>query len=173
MAFDVINLGSAANDGTGDSIRFGGTKINNNFAKAAEVAIGTFTPTLKAAVSNPTVTYTTQRGRYMRIGPLVYFALRVETSAVSGGSSSIRIADLPYTIAGTSGQNDDVFSIMPSNLTMPSGGLFFAAYGLAGTTNMQINYVRSANTATGLVIANWAANGAVTISGTYRTTQAI
>jgi hypothetical protein len=36
MPFDVVNIGSVANDGTGDSLRAGGTKINNNFAKAVE-----------------------------------------------------------------------------------------------------------------------------------------
>jgi hypothetical protein len=36
MAFDVINVGASVNDGTGDTLRGGGVKINNNFAKATE-----------------------------------------------------------------------------------------------------------------------------------------
>jgi len=33
MAQQIINVGSAANDGTGDSLRAGGEKINNNFTE--------------------------------------------------------------------------------------------------------------------------------------------
>jgi hypothetical protein len=36
MAFDVINVGTAVNDGTGDTLRSGGQKINANFAIAVE-----------------------------------------------------------------------------------------------------------------------------------------
>lgn len=36
MAFDVINVGTSVNDGTGDTLRAGGVKINANFAKAVE-----------------------------------------------------------------------------------------------------------------------------------------
>lgn len=38
MPFDPINIGLAANDGTGDDPRTGGDKINKNFAKAVEGA---------------------------------------------------------------------------------------------------------------------------------------
>ncbi len=34
MAIDNIELGLAANDGTGDKLRVGGSKINTNFAQA-------------------------------------------------------------------------------------------------------------------------------------------
>jgi len=36
MAFDVVNVGTIVNDGTGDTLRAGGVKINANFAKAVE-----------------------------------------------------------------------------------------------------------------------------------------
>jgi hypothetical protein len=36
MAFDVVNVGTTVNDGTGDTLRAGGVKINANFAKAVE-----------------------------------------------------------------------------------------------------------------------------------------
>ena len=36
MAFDVINVGTAVNDTTGDTLRSGGQKINANFALAIE-----------------------------------------------------------------------------------------------------------------------------------------
>jgi hypothetical protein len=36
MAFDVINVGTAVNDGTGDTLRSGAQKVNANFAIAVE-----------------------------------------------------------------------------------------------------------------------------------------
>jgi hypothetical protein len=36
MAFDVINVGTTVSDGTGDTLRSGGQKINANFAIAVE-----------------------------------------------------------------------------------------------------------------------------------------
>jgi hypothetical protein len=43
MAFDVLNVGSAPNDGNGESLRSGGQKINANFAKAVEAPAATVT----------------------------------------------------------------------------------------------------------------------------------
>ena len=34
MAYQALGLGSTANDGTGDDLRTGGDKINDNFEKA-------------------------------------------------------------------------------------------------------------------------------------------
>jgi hypothetical protein len=36
MAFQTVNVGTTADDGTGDSLRAGGQKINSNFALAVE-----------------------------------------------------------------------------------------------------------------------------------------
>jgi hypothetical protein len=36
MAFQTINIGTTVNDGTGDTLRDGGDKINDNFAVAVE-----------------------------------------------------------------------------------------------------------------------------------------
>ena len=33
MAFQSIEIGTAANDGTGDTLRTGGDKINDNFSE--------------------------------------------------------------------------------------------------------------------------------------------
>jgi hypothetical protein len=43
MAFDVVNVGTTVNDGTGDTLRAGGVKINANFAKAVEAPASTVT----------------------------------------------------------------------------------------------------------------------------------
>jgi hypothetical protein len=43
VAFDVINTGTTANDGTGDPLRTAFTKVNDNTAKAVEAPTGTVT----------------------------------------------------------------------------------------------------------------------------------
>lgn len=51
----------------------------------------TFTPTFRGSISDPTPTYTTQDGKYTRIGNVVHFRLLVSASASSGGSGDLRI----------------------------------------------------------------------------------
>lgn len=60
---------------------------------------GTWTPTLEATSSNPTVTYTAQNGNYVKIGKLVFASCYLSTSAKSGGSGSLKIVGLPFTAA--------------------------------------------------------------------------
>lgn len=60
MAFDVINVGSSVNDGTGDTLRAGGVKINANFAKAVE-GPGTVTAN-RLVVFNGTTGYLVKQG---------------------------------------------------------------------------------------------------------------
>jgi hypothetical protein len=64
---------------------------------------GTFTPTLAGSSTNPTVTYSIQRGRYTRVGRLVTIECYVAWSAISGGSGNIQIAGFPYTIDPSTG----------------------------------------------------------------------
>jgi hypothetical protein len=58
---------------------------------------GSWTPTFKGYISNPTCTYTVQVARYTRVGNIVSVQGRLAVSAFSGGSSAISIAGLPYT----------------------------------------------------------------------------
>jgi hypothetical protein len=60
MAFDVLNVGSAPNDGNGESLRSGGQKINANFAKAVE-GPGTVTAD-RLVVFNGTTGYLVKQG---------------------------------------------------------------------------------------------------------------
>jgi len=57
---------------------------------------GTFTPSFIADTTNPTVTYTTQSGKYTRIGNMVNFTIGLVVNTVSGGSGTLRVAGLPF-----------------------------------------------------------------------------
>jgi len=57
MAKQTINLGTSANDGTGDNIRDGGTKINDNFTELydrTDYAVNSTTTALSLSTLNST-----------------------------------------------------------------------------------------------------------------------
>ena len=56
-----------------------------------------FTPTIVASTSNPTVGYSVQYGRYTRVGNLVTVQIKIDISSISGGSGQLRIGGLPFT----------------------------------------------------------------------------
>ena len=64
---------------------------------------GTWTPTIIAATTNPTVTYTTQQGWYMRIADTVLVNGYIVINTISGGSGAARWGSLPYTPDNTDG----------------------------------------------------------------------
>lgn len=58
---------------------------------------GTFTPSFTSDGTNPTVSYSFQRGYYTKVGRTVYFQLQLGTNSVSVGSGSLFISGLPFT----------------------------------------------------------------------------
>jgi len=69
---------------------------------------GTFTPTLLGSSSNPTVTYSTQSGKYTKIGRLVTINIYLYTTDYSGGSGNIRIGGLPFAAANENPESTGV-----------------------------------------------------------------
>lgn len=93
MPYVPINVGAAPDDGTGDDLRTAFEKVNAGFAELA-CEVGTFTPTLGAGDADPSVTYGQQQGVWARVGPLVFVFVRVDWTAISGGSGNVRIRGL-------------------------------------------------------------------------------
>lgn len=87
-------------DLTAAGIYLGGTGSANYLDDYEE---GTFTPTLVGSGSNPSVTYNTTntKGLYVKIGRVVYFALRIVTTAYSGGSGGLAAGGLPFSATST------------------------------------------------------------------------
>lgn len=56
---------------------------------------GTWTPTITGD-TNPTVSYTAQVGRYVRIGLVVFYHAQIQINTISGGSGNARFS-LPVT----------------------------------------------------------------------------
>lgn len=57
---------------------------------------GTFTPAWGGSGGDPTCSYSSQTGRYTRVGNIVYCWVEIVTSAKSGGSGNLQIKGLPF-----------------------------------------------------------------------------
>jgi hypothetical protein len=58
---------------------------------------GTFTPTLTASTTSPSVTYSANRyGSYVKVGSLVTVSCYMDTTAFSGGSGTLQVSGLPF-----------------------------------------------------------------------------
>jgi len=71
----------------------GGTGSSNKLNDYEE---GTWTPYWSASGATPTLTYSTQIGRYTKIGDLVVCWARLTHSSISGGTGYARLSGLPF-----------------------------------------------------------------------------
>jgi len=101
---NAINLGSS-----GDRFKdlylsggayLGGTGSANYLDDYEE---GTFTPIYVSTGGGESVTYDNQAGAYTKIGRTVFFKIVLGTDAISGGSGTINLGGLPFTVV--SGDN--------------------------------------------------------------------
>ena len=91
----VLKGGTAGATGVG--LTFPATQVASSDANCLDdYEEGTFTPTVGG-----TATYTTQSGRYTKIGNRVYVNMRLEILLIGTGSSFL-ISGLPFTSGGTS-----------------------------------------------------------------------
>ena len=91
---------------------------------------GTFTPTLQGSSTNPTVTYAVQTGSYTKVGNTVTVFIRLQTTAVTGGSGSARIGGLPFATNSTYRNGGAIGYV--SNVTFGAG---YTQVGLYTTPN--------------------------------------
>jgi hypothetical protein len=64
---------------------------------------GSFTPTLTTENSLLSASYTSQDGKYTRIGRMVYFQIYIRLSSKSGGSGQLRVSNLPFSASSATG----------------------------------------------------------------------
>ena len=59
---------------------------------------GTWTPSIDAYNSAPTISYSLRVGYYVKVGQMVYLTARINVSSVSGGSGQIIIRGMPFSL---------------------------------------------------------------------------
>lgn len=96
---------TAVNPSTGATYkRFKSSGTWGNWALDVTVEEGTWTPYISTVEgANPTISYTTQRGTYKKIGNLVYidFYIRAKITALNGTNNYGVVAGLPYSAKNT------------------------------------------------------------------------
>ncbi len=100
---------------------------------------GTFVPTLTGSGGAPTIAYTTQLGKFTRIGNVVHVKVVITINTISGGSGNIRINTMPFTSA-----NDGI---------EPQGVVSYVGMDLAATT-IDVGCLILVNTTTMALIQN-------------------
>ena len=89
---------------------------------------GIWIPTYTGASGNPTVSYSQQVGSYVKVGKFVFLSFSLNTSSVSGGSSSsdLQVSGLPFTCGSQSGDRGALSTVRTqnwvSNARSPVGG---------------------------------------------------
>lgn len=120
----------------------GGTTYLNNYTT------GTFNPTVRGDGTAGSGTYSTQVGRYTRIGNRVYVQMYIIWTNLTGGTGNLQVASLPITSSSTA-NTFPALSVWSSSLTFGSGTL--SAYVNNNATTITLNL-----TASGSAAANFA-----------------
>ena len=127
---------------------------------------GTWTPTLSANVTGPSVTYSAQYGIYTKIGRQVTVYGRIQLASKSGGSGSTYIGNLPFTAVSGYGNGGTLGYV--SNMTFGAGNTTASLYiNAADTTKLYFTVSGTAAGASEVPIANAASNLDVIFNCTY------
>jgi hypothetical protein len=108
----------------------GGTNTTTSSNTLDSYEEGTFTPNLTGtggAFSG--ASYGTQSGKYTKIGDTVHIQVHLVCSAVTGGSGSLAVGNLPFTIGGACGASIGYVSGLNVDETT------FTQFGLYTTTS--------------------------------------
>jgi hypothetical protein len=99
MAQQIINIGTIANDNTGDTLRGAGQKLNDNFdeiyAALPLVAPSTWVPTLTDSGGGRTYSFTINTARHTAIGFIETFTVDLTINSVSGAATGDLRLSLP------------------------------------------------------------------------------
>lgn len=76
---------------------------------------GTYSPTISASGTSPTVGYSSQVGRYTRIGNRIICCIYISVSSYTAGTVNLQVV-LPFTSVNVTGARDS-FSISLQNIT--------------------------------------------------------
>ena len=119
-ASTTIGVGGATPSTSGSGITFPATQSASSDANTLDdYEEGTFTPTIVGTTSAGTGTYSSQTGRYTKIGNRVYINIYLSWSAHTG-TGNMRVNGLPFTSINVSGTYSS-FSCYISALTLTAG----------------------------------------------------
>lgn len=106
--------------------------INFGQQDLANYSTGTWTPTMGGSTAFGTQTYSTQAGRYTRIGRMVFITCRVTLASTSGATGTIIVGGLPFASSSSLTSRTGVANAQPLNITgftttLKASGSYFPA----------------------------------------------
>lgn len=132
------------------------------------VALTNFTPTLISS-GGGAPTYSTQQGVYSKVGNVISYKIRIDTSALGTlAAGSVSIAGLP--IASVNQGNGDIFPSFTAGITPVGTNNTFVGFLPANATAVAIYGCGTAAPAQ-VLVAGLAAATSIAISGSYQTTS--
>ena len=154
MAYQEIGLGSTADDGTGDTIRVGGDKANDNFVELYTL-LGTGTALSSGISASATV---------------ITLAAPTITGVVGGTQTSATITTLATTTVNATTLNGGTLALAAGSITDSSGAISFGNENLTTTGTITGTLATAAQTSitslgtlTALVVDDVSINGKVIV----------
>ena len=157
--------GASSYSGTG--ISFPATQSASSDANTLDdYEEGAWTPNIGRTGSDPTVTYSYQTGRYVKIGKMVFITGNLNWSALTGGSGlGFLIKGLPFAVSNISTANYSQISIIDqSNITYQASGTYLGAYATTGATYLYLLSGGNGLTSTNITLNS---TGVIYFSGCY------
>jgi hypothetical protein len=159
-----ISVGAATPTTSGTGITFPSIQsASTNTNTLDDYEEGTFTPALTFGGAAVGLTYTTQLGKYVKIGGYVWFFINIVVNDNGSSSGSALITGLPYTVA-----NDNLSS--PSVIFLNGlSGISVGWSGLvsANTTTHNLFYGGGAGSVTAMTEANIVNSANIRVFGGY------
>jgi hypothetical protein len=151
----------------GFGIDFSATSGTGTSELFADYEEGTWTPTLIGTTTNPTVTYSLQRGIYTKVGRVVTVSCYMGWSAFSGGSGNVGFSNLPFTIESSAGTFFAGSIALFDGFTLSALRTSVGLLGSAGTTYALPSCFGSAVSSQYIAVGSVAASGLVQYTLTY------
>jgi hypothetical protein len=134
---------------------------------AALIAGSTWVPAITATTTSPTVTYTTQEGKYYTIGNIVFFSFYLDLATYSGGSGNLRVS-LPVG-AGTGDEYKAVWPVNYETVDLPANTIDIVFTVSPGNSFGNLRALMDDAAASILAVGALAANDIINCSGFYFT----
>jgi hypothetical protein len=131
---------------------------------------GTFTPTILDGSFDPgeSQAYSTQVGRYTKIGNQCIFTIMIETTSLGSLTltDGVRIGGLPFTAINSASVRPSVVCGNGQNFTIPEGTTV-TGFVNENTTLITLRLWDSATGISNFLLSEWSADGLANFSGVY------
>lgn len=116
-----------------------GTYFGSNVTDALDTyVIGNWTPSIAGLTTAGTQTYTTQVGRYVRIGRLVYVTGSIVLATTTGMVGGVAITGLPFAAVTATGLQQPAVIGQVSGVDLSAGYTVLTGVVVSGDTNIQL-----------------------------------